>query len=56
MTGSRAAISTAIGTPPERPDRLDKTATGKNLKQGYKEPAVLAGAWDREAAGYVVPR
>jgi crotonobetaine/carnitine-CoA ligase len=37
-------------------DRLDKTATGKILKQGYKEPAVVAGAWDREAAGYVVPR
>jgi crotonobetaine/carnitine-CoA ligase len=37
-------------------DRLDKTATGKIRKQMYKEPAVLAGAWDREAAGYVVPR
>jgi crotonobetaine/carnitine-CoA ligase len=37
-------------------DRLDKTATGKIRKQAYKEPAVLAGAWDREAAGFVVPR
>ena len=37
-------------------DRLDKTATGKIRKQAYKEPAVVAGAWDREAAGFVVPR
>jgi crotonobetaine/carnitine-CoA ligase len=37
-------------------DRLDKTATGKILKQAYKEPAILTDAWDREAAGYVVPR
>lgn len=37
-------------------DRLDKTATGKIRKQVYKEPTVLAGAWDREAAGFVVPR
>ena len=37
-------------------DRLDKTATGKIRKQGYKEPAILAGAWDRDAAGYVIPR
>ena len=37
-------------------ERLDKTATGKILKQGYKEPEVVAGAWDREAAGYIVPR
>jgi len=37
-------------------DGLDKTATGKIRKQVYKEPAVLTGAWDREAAGYVVPR
>jgi crotonobetaine/carnitine-CoA ligase len=37
-------------------DQLDKTATGKIRKQVYKDPSTLTGAWDREAAGYVVPR
>jgi crotonobetaine/carnitine-CoA ligase len=37
-------------------DCLDKTATGKIRKQVYKEFAALTGVWDREAAGYVVPR
>jgi crotonobetaine/carnitine-CoA ligase len=38
------------------PGGLDKTPSGKIRKQAFKEPGALAGAWDRDAAGYVVPR
>lgn len=35
---------------------LDKTPTGKLRKQALKDAGVTARTWDREAAGYVVPR
>ena len=35
---------------------LDKTPTGKIRKQAFKDPGLVPAAWDRERAGYVVPR
>jgi crotonobetaine/carnitine-CoA ligase len=35
---------------------LDKTATGKIRKQELRQAGVTASTWDREAAGYTVPR
>ena len=35
---------------------LDKTATGKIRKQDLRQAGVTASTWDRESAGYTVPR